>query len=198
MSRYIAFLRAINVGGGRTIKMEPLRQIFESLGFSKVATFMASGNVVFETTTKNVKSLEKKIKKKLREPLGYEVAVFIRTDAELAKIANYKPFSRSKIDAATEFNIIFLMDTLDKKVTKKVRALRTETDEFRVHGREMYWLRRRKQNRSTFSSVPLEKTLGKPFTIRAAKTIKKLASKYSSMKSSAHHRIRHPSSSKAI
>jgi len=183
MSRYIAFLRAINVGGGRTINMEPLRQFFESLGFSKVATFMASGNVVFETTTRNVKSLEKKIGKRLREALGYEVDVFIRTGAELAKIANYKPFSRSKIDAAAESNIIFLADTLDEKFTQKVRALRTETDEFRVHGREIYWLRRRKQSGSTFSSVPLEKTLGRPFTIRAAKTIKKMASKYSSTKS---------------
>lgn len=183
MSRYIAFLRAINVGGGRTIKMKSLRQPFESLGFSKVTTFMASGNVVFETTIRTVKSLEKKIKKRLQEALGYEVAVFIRTDAELAKIANYKPFSRPKIDAATEFNIIFLANTLDKKITQKVRALRTETDEFRVHGREIYWLRRPKQGRSTFSTVPLEKTLGGPFTIRAAKTVKKMALKYSSTKS---------------
>jgi uncharacterized protein (DUF1697 family) len=184
MSRYIAFLRAINDGGGRTIKMKSLRQPFESLGFSKVATFMASGNVVFEMTIRTVKSLEKKIKKKLQEALGYEVAVFIRADAELAKIANYKPFSRAKIDAATEFNIIFLANTLDKKITqKKVRALQTETDEFRIHGREIYWLRRRKPGRSTFSTVPLEKTLGRPFTIRAAKTVKKMTLKYSSTKS---------------
>jgi len=82
-----------------------------------------------------------------------------------------------------EFNIIFLMDTLDKKVSQKVRALRTETDEFRVHGREIYWSRRRKQSRSTFTTVPLEKTLGRPFTIRSAKTVKKMALKYSSAKS---------------
>jgi len=47
--------------------MEVLRQLFESLGFSKVATFIASGNVVFEATTKNVKSLEKRIEKRLEE-----------------------------------------------------------------------------------------------------------------------------------
>jgi uncharacterized protein (DUF1697 family) len=49
MFRFVAFLRAINVGGGRTVKMQTLRQVFESLGFSGVATFIASGNVVFET-----------------------------------------------------------------------------------------------------------------------------------------------------
>jgi uncharacterized protein (DUF1697 family) len=115
VSRYITLLRAINVGRGRTAKMESLRQVFESLGFSKVTTFIASGNVVFETRTKNIKSLEKKIEKRLRDTLGYEVATFTRTDAELAEIAKYKPFLRSKIDTATEFNIIFLVDTLDEE-----------------------------------------------------------------------------------
>ena len=53
MPRYIAFLRAINVGGHNTVKMDFLRQLFESLGFSNVETFIASGNIVFETTSKN-------------------------------------------------------------------------------------------------------------------------------------------------
>jgi len=179
MSRYIALLRAINVGRGRTVKMKSLRQVFESLGFSKVATFIASGNVVFQTTTKNIKSLEKKIEKRLQEALGYEVAAFIRTEAELAEIANYKPFPRSKIDAAAEFNIIFLADTVDEASKQKVRALRTDTDEFHVHGREIYWLRRQKQSGSTFSTVPLEKTLGRAFTIRGTTTIKRMILKFS-------------------
>src|SRR5258708_37862568 len=107
MSRFIAFLRAINVGGGRTVKMESLRQVFESLGFSGVATFIASGNVVFEKTAKNTRTLERKIEKRLREALGFEVATFIRTDAELAEVANYKPFRQSESDADADFNIVF-------------------------------------------------------------------------------------------
>jgi uncharacterized protein (DUF1697 family) len=70
MLRFIAFLRAINVGGGRTVKMQSLREVFESLGFSRVATFIASGNVVFETTTKKTKTLESKIERALKEALG--------------------------------------------------------------------------------------------------------------------------------
>ena len=72
MTQYFAFLRAINVGG-RVVKMDRLRQIFESLGFSGVETFIASGNVVFETSSNNVKTLERKIENALREALGYEV-----------------------------------------------------------------------------------------------------------------------------
>ena len=82
MSRYITLLRAINVGRGRTVKMEVLRQLFGSFGFSKITTFIASGNVIFETSTKSIKSLEKRIEKRLEEALGYEVAAFIRTEAD--------------------------------------------------------------------------------------------------------------------
>jgi uncharacterized protein (DUF1697 family) len=154
MSRYIALLRAINVGRGRTVKMEFVRELFELLGFAKVATFIASGNVMFEATTKNVRLLEKKIGQRLRHALGYEVAVFIRRDTELAAIAKYKPFRQSKINAATEFNVIFLGDPLDEKFEQNVMALRTDTDEFHVQGSEIYWLRRKRPSGSTFSRFP--------------------------------------------
>jgi len=142
--------------------MEVLRQLFESMGFSKVATFIASGNVIFVTSTQSISRLVKRIEKRLEEALGYEVAAFIRTEAELAEIANYKPFPQSKFDTAAGFNIIFLADTVDENSKEKVMALRTDTDEFHVHGREIYWLRRQRQSGSTFSTVPLEKTLSRP------------------------------------
>jgi uncharacterized protein (DUF1697 family) len=137
MFRFIAFLRAINVGGGRTVKMQSLRQIFESLGFFNVATFIASGNVVFETTTKRTETLERKIEKALKEALGYEVRTFVRGEDELAKIANYRPFPGSKFDETWQSNIIFLADNLNTKLKQNVKALRTKTDEFEVHGREV-------------------------------------------------------------
>ena len=182
MTRYIAFLRAINVGG-HTVKMDYLRQLFESLGFSSVETFIASGNVAFETTTKDAKTLEKKIEKKLREALGYEVATFIRTDAELVDIANYQPFRQSDLDVAVAFNIAFLADTLDDKSTQKLMALKTDIDDFHVHEREIYWLCRKRQSDSTFSNAVLEKTLGRQATLRGANTVTKIAVKYSSSKS---------------
>jgi len=178
MFRFIAFLQAINVGGGRTVKMQSLRQVFESLGFSSVTTFIASGNVVFETTTKKTKALERKIERALKAALGYEVRTFVRGEDELVKIANYRPFPQLKFDAAWQSNIIFLADNLTEKLKQNVEALRTKTHVFEVHGREIYWLRRRKQNGPPFSTVPLEKTLGRAFTVRGANTIKEIASKY--------------------
>lgn len=178
MLRFIAFLRAINVGG-HTVKMDHLRQLFESLGFSGVETFIASGNVVFETTSKNAKLLEGQIENRLREALGYEVATFLRTDAELAAIANYKPFRPSALDAAVALNIAFLAEKLDDKSKQKLMALRTEIDDFQVHAREVYWLCREKQSDSTFSNAVLEKTLARQSTLRGVNTVKKMAAKYS-------------------
>jgi uncharacterized protein (DUF1697 family) len=178
MFRFVAFLRAINVGGGRTVKMQFLRQVFESLGFSNVATFIASGNVVFETTTKKTKALERKIERALKKALGYGVRTFVRKEAELAKIANYRPFPRSKFDETWQSNIIFLADNLNEKLKQDVNALGTHTDAFEIHGREIYWRRRRKQNGALFSTVALEKILGPAFTVRGANTIEKIASKY--------------------
>jgi uncharacterized protein (DUF1697 family) len=70
MPKYVAFLRAINVGG-HTVKMDYLRHLFETLGLSNVETFIASGNVIFDSPSRNTKTLEKKIERHLLEKLGY-------------------------------------------------------------------------------------------------------------------------------
>jgi len=74
MSKYIAFLRAVNVGG-RVVKMEQLKKIFEDLKLKNVKTFIQSGNVIFETMEKDKNILTKKIEKKLKASLNYEVLV---------------------------------------------------------------------------------------------------------------------------
>ena len=177
MTRYIAFLRAINVGG-HTVKMDALRGLFESLGLSNVETFIASGNVLFETSSRDSGTLEKKIESKMREALGYDVATFIRKDTELTAIANYNAFAQSQLDTATAFNVAFLKESLDDSSHQKVMALRTSIDDFHVHGRELYWLCKKKQSDSTFSNAVLEKTLGGPSTIRGVNTIQKIVVKY--------------------
>lgn len=178
MPRYIAFLRAINVGGHNTVKMDFLRRLFESLGFSNVETFIASGNIVFETTSKNAQALEREIGERLRQALGYEVATFIRTGTELAAIASYKPFGQSDLDGAAALNIAFLAGQLDDKSGQKLLALRTDIDDFHVQGREIYWLCRQRQSGSKISNAVLEKAIGQKSTLRGVNTVKKIAAKY--------------------
>jgi len=177
MSKHIAFLRAINVGG-HNVKMDYLRQLFESLSLTNVETFIASGNVIFDAKVGNVKALEKKIEDKLHEALGYEVAAFIRTDTELAEIVKYKPFPQSQLNTAMALNIGFLADVLDDTSKQKLMALRTDIDDFHYHKREIYWLCRKKQSDSKISNVVIEKTLGMKTTLRGVNTINKMAEKY--------------------
>ena len=177
MTRYIAFLRAINVGG-HTVKMDALRGMFASLGFSNIETFIASGNVIFETSSTDHKLLEAKIGNKLNEALGYEVVTFIRSDAELAAIADYKPFRKSQLEAATTLNVAFLSDPLDATSKKKLMTLKTDIDDFHAHEREIYWLCLKRQSESTFSNVLFERIVGRRATFRGINTVRKMAEKY--------------------
>ncbi|MBK9943158.1 MAG: DUF1697 domain-containing protein [Kouleothrix sp.] len=89
--RYCAFLRAINVGG-HTIKMDQLRALVEQLGYTNVATYIASGNVMFDAPDDDAPALEAQIERHLHAALGYEVTTFLRTAGELAAVAAYTPF----------------------------------------------------------------------------------------------------------
>jgi uncharacterized protein (DUF1697 family) len=176
--KFIAFLRAINVGG-HTIKMDALRKLFEGLGFTNVETFIASGNVIFETPPEGAESLEKKIESHLQANLGYEVATFLRTPTEVAEVVNYLPFPSSELEAEGNWlYIAFLPAPPEAESQVKLMALRNPVDDFHVHGREMYWLRRSKIGESTFSGALLEKTLGMPATMRNSTTVRKIAAKY--------------------
>lgn len=179
MPKYVAFLRAVNVGG-HIVKMDQLRQLFEALGFSNVETFIASGNVIFDSTSKSTKALERKIESLLRETFGYAVATFIRSTSELANIAQYKPFDDSEMD--TDGNALYIAFTADEPSTESKRKLltfMTEVDDFQVYGREVYWLSRKNISESKFSGALLERTLGMPATVRNSNTVKRLAAKYS-------------------
>lgn len=175
--RYIAFLRAINVGG-HTVKMDALRQLFKSFGFSNVETFIASGNVIFESAEADTTKLETTIAEGLRQALGYEVATFIRSPAEVSAIARCQPFPQNQFEAAAAFNVAFLARPLEEAFTQKLLALQTENDTFAAIEREVYWLCRVKQSESTFSNAVLEKTLKRQSTLRRMNTIQKLAVKY--------------------
>src|SRR5262245_9671806 len=97
MPRYIAFLRSVNVGG-RTIKMERLRDVFSAQGFQNVETFIASGNVIFETRRKSGPALEKAVEGALRSEFAYDIPTFVRSADEVAAIAAYEPFSKAEAE----------------------------------------------------------------------------------------------------
>ena len=177
MPKFIAFLRAINVGG-HTVAMAELRGIFERLSFKEVETFIASGNVIFASPSGDVEALQKKIEGRLLSSLGYEVKAFLRTVPEVAGIAQYKPFKELHLLSAAALNVAFLADPLRTETKKSVMALKTEIDDFHVHGREVYWLCKARQSDSKFSYARFEKVLNARATWRNVNTVRRLAAKY--------------------
>jgi uncharacterized protein (DUF1697 family) len=176
-TRRVAFLRAINVGG-HTVTMDRLRRLFEGLGFGAVETFIASGNVVFEAPPADRALLERRIAAALEKALGYEVATFVRTPGELAAVATFEAFPPAALAHARAHWVGFLSRPLGRAAAAKVMALRTEVDDFRVHGREVHWLCRFGQRDSEFSNAVLEKTIGAQATFRGSNTVRKMAAKY--------------------
>jgi uncharacterized protein (DUF1697 family) len=175
LSRYVALLRAINVGG-HVVKMEKLRTLFEELGFSDVETVIASGNVLFSSSARSVATLEEKIERHLATALGYAVTTFIRTPDEMARVTEFEPFPGQYRDGHT-LSVAFLKKHPGKEVAERLRGMRTDYDELLVHGRELYWLARGRTSDSAVWKTPMEKVLGGPATSRNITTVRKLAAK---------------------
>ena len=174
----IAFLRAINVGG-RVVKMDRLKTLFQRAGFAGVDTFIASGNVVFDLApSRKTAALERTIETMLADALGYDVATFVRTAAELRAAAAHEPFSATALDASLRFNVAFVKEPLDARAVTSIKALATGVEDFHVRGREIYWLSRVMQSESKVSNAVIEKTLRQPSTIRGIATVRKMAEKY--------------------
>lgn len=170
--KYVAFLRAINVGGTKVIKMEDLRRMFESLGFTNVATYIQSGNVVFEAAEAD--DLRAQIESKIQQTFGFEVETFLRSMDEVRAIVEKSPFEQQ--GAETLF-IQLLQAAPSAKSKQAVLALATPTDEFAVQRREVYWLRR-DRDKSPFNNNMIEKALGMSATTRNLNTMTKIVEKY--------------------
>ncbi|HTR04002.1 MAG TPA: DUF1697 domain-containing protein [Thermoanaerobaculia bacterium] len=178
MPRYVAFLRAINVGG-HTVAMATLKKHFEELGCSGVETVIASGNVVFDAASRSAAALEKKIAAHLEKRLGYEVATFLRTPADLVRIAAHRPFAKAELEADGHSLFVGFHGTeTDAAARRRVQALASEVDAFHNRGRELFWLCRARVSDSKVYGGALEKALGQPATLRNVTTVRKIAEKY--------------------
>jgi uncharacterized protein (DUF1697 family) len=145
-----------------------------------VETFIASGNVIFEARSQSPSSLEKRIEDHLASTVGYPIATFVRTPAELAVISACQPFAADRMQSARAFNIGFYKQPLSPAAIAAVMALTTPLDDFHIDGRELYWLCRNRQSDSSFSNNRFERAINGVSTLRGASTVAKLAAKYSS------------------
>jgi uncharacterized protein (DUF1697 family) len=175
--KYAAFLRAINVGG-HVVKMDRLRKLFETAGFAGVETFIASGNVVFESSKKNTGDLERTIESHLKKGLGYPVATFVRSMPELSAIVGLEPFGRGSLEPPDSVFVGFLRSATSKDAQRQVASLSNNVDSLVADGREIYWRARKGFAESTISYAVVEKLLKTEATFRNVNTVRRMAARY--------------------
>jgi uncharacterized protein (DUF1697 family) len=132
MIKYVALLRAVNVGGTGKLPMAVLKQICIDAGFDMVETYIASGNVVFESTHKGAR-VHSELERRLLDDTGRKIDVFIRTAAEMQAVLRANPFP--KADTARTY-AFFLSG---KPPPDALANIRRQTDEeLRAGTREIY------------------------------------------------------------
>jgi uncharacterized protein (DUF1697 family) len=178
VERYVAFLRGMNLGK-RRIKNSELVSHFEAMGLEDVATFRASGNVVFvDPSGESESKLQKRLEKELDERLGYDVAVFLRSVEKVAAIAARDPFPAQAIAASKgKPQVVLLGRKPSAKAKKAVKDLAPEGDLMVLKGRELHWLPTVGLSETEIDTKALDAALGKG-TTRTAGTIEQIAAKY--------------------
>jgi uncharacterized protein (DUF1697 family) len=135
MTKYIALLRGINVGGKNKVEMKKLKVTFEKLGFRGVTTYINSGNVLFDSAEiPVVSSIEKAIKK----DFGFEVKTLIRSQENIENLCDNIPeFWENNSEMKTD--VLFLWDEMDKPETTKLITQNPEVDTLIYHPGAIIW-----------------------------------------------------------
>ncbi len=177
MSAYAAFLRGMNVGGHRLTNGE-LRAHFVAIGFDQVATFRASGNVVFAAPTEHAREIAARIERGLAAALGYEVPTFIRSAQELQAIAALRPFDARHVrGSAGKLQVALLSERPSPGAREATLALAGEGDRLAFGARELYWLPSGGILDSQLDLKAIGKLLG-VITVRTKNTIEQIAARH--------------------
>jgi uncharacterized protein (DUF1697 family) len=171
----VALLRGINVAGKKSVKMEDLRASFQALGFSRVRTYVQSGNVIFEAVKTSSNDLSGIIAEKFSKDFGFPILVILRTSDEIGRVVRDNPFLIEKNVDHSKLHVTFLSSLPTKDATQKLDALTAHVDQFRVRGREIYLYCPNGYGRTKLSNNALEKQLSIGATTRNWKTVSSLA-----------------------
>lgn len=178
MTRHVAFLRGINLGN-RRVKMADLRGHFEALGLDGVATYIASGNVIFDHDGTDVDTLEGRIEAHLERALGFFTDTIVRPLELVDALTRLDLVDEAEADGFTVY-VTFAKEELGTKVEEAFAELETSDDRFHVREREVLWLRRGGVSDSTIKTRHLESAFGGiANTRRKVTTLRKMVEKFS-------------------
>ncbi|KOX09229.1 hypothetical protein ADK66_13195 [Micromonospora sp. NRRL B-16802] len=174
MTRYVALLRGVNVGGVR-LAMADLRRIVTDLGHDDVKTYLQSGNVAFGSSVRDAEKLAGGIERALADELGLTVPVLVRSGRELAAVAGGNPYAERE-DDPTRLLVAFLRSAPTTSAVDALTVPGGENAAFTVTGREVFLhFPDGGYGRSKFTNAYLEKKLAVVATTRNWKSVRALA-----------------------
>lgn len=173
MEKYVALLRGINVGGKSKVKMATLKECFEMLGYQNVATYINSGNVIFESNRTDTQKMIHEIEAKLTDIFGFEIRLVVRNFENIKKIYNDVPKEWMN-DIEQKTDVIFLWEGVDTEESVKTIKIKPEVDTLLYIDKAVVW----HIKRADYGKSGMNKFIGtniyKNMTARNINTVRKL------------------------
>ena len=170
----ISLLRGVNVGGHHKIRIEELRELYESLGLRHAQTYVQSGNVVFRTNARDFTRLSKRIADAIEERFAFRAGVILPTAADLRGVIAANPFASRRDLDPSRLLVQFLAGEPPADARERVLRIESEPEEPRMEGREVYIYYPNGMARPKVSWTFIERTLETPCTGRNWNTVRML------------------------
>src|SRR2546421_8495143 len=138
MTACVSLFRGINVGGHHKIRMDELKELYESLGFKDVLPYIQSGNAVFTSDEADLARVRKQIEEGFEKKFGFHVAVIVRTSAELREIIDNNPFQGQQSKESKWVVVMFLAAHPDETAQEDLLKTYVGPEELFIIGKEVY------------------------------------------------------------
>ena len=173
--RYLALLRGINVGGNNVIAKDDLRRCFEDMGFTKVRTYIQSGNIVFRAAEDGIEGLTARVEAALSERFAYAARAVVLSHADYRAVLAAAPDGWGE-DTAYRHNALFtLAGTTPAEVLASIPPVKKDLETVATGPGVVFWsAEKRRVTRSAFVKLPAQPVY-QQVTIRNHNTVRKLA-----------------------
>lgn len=171
--KYVALLRGINVGGHNKIKMEELREMFSTLGFENIKSYINSGNVIFDARKTKNEILVTKIEKAIQKSFSLSIKVVVRESAEIKDLATKNPF-KDKMSADNNLFVAFLSDELPSDKQELLLSNNNEFEQFAIVNQDVFCLSKKGFRDGLIGKKYIDNKLKTSATVRNWRTVNKL------------------------
>ena len=170
----ISMLRGVNLGSHNRIKMDALRALYESLKLRDPQTYVQSGNVIFRTEERDLAELAKRIENGIEQKFGFRSQVILRTTSEMRDVIARNPFAKRRGIDPSRLLVTFLAGDPGPEARDNLLKIKTDPEEMRIDGRELYIYYPAGMGRSKLSWMAIVKALQTSGTGRNWNTVTKL------------------------